>query len=204
MPLILADSAAGREVAVENDEVAVGFDRVAERADDLLALWIGFHALEIFGDGLASDGHAIAVEEALLEKHFHERDDAADGDELTHQKAAAGLEISQDRNFASDAGEVGELQFHPGTVGHRDKMEHGIGRSAECDDDRDGIFECLLRHDVERADAALDQIENGRARSARVGGFSRRDGVLRGAVWQTHAERFDGTRHGVRRVHSTA
>ena len=39
----LGDGAAGGEVAVEDDEVAVLLDRIVERADDLLAFRIGFH-----------------------------------------------------------------------------------------------------------------------------------------------------------------
>ena len=122
----LGDCAGGGEIATEDDQVAGFLDGIADGADDGLALGVGFYSAQVFRDGLAADGHAIAVEEAGIEQRFHHGDDAADGDELCHEETAAGLEIGEDGDAAADAGEVVDGELEPGGVGHGDEVEHGV------------------------------------------------------------------------------
>ncbi len=125
-----ADAAHGREVAVEDDEMARRLDRVVEAVDDVLVLRVGLHVLEIFRDGPAGDGHAVAVEQALIEQHFHQRRETADADERGHDVLAAGLEVGEDGHALADAGEVVERELHAGAVRDGEEMEHGVGRAA--------------------------------------------------------------------------
>ncbi len=104
------DGSTGGEISVENHDVAIAFDGVIEGADDFLALGIGFYAFEIFGDGFAGDGHAMAVKETGVEEGAEEWADAADGDEFAHQKASAGLEVGENGDAGADAGEVVDVK----------------------------------------------------------------------------------------------
>ena len=198
------DRSTGGEVSVEDHEVAVAFDGVIEGANDFLALGIGFYAFEIFGDGFASDRHALAVEETGVEESAEERADPADGDEFAHQEASAGFEIGEHGDAGADAGEVIEVESHPGGVGHGEKMEDGVGGAAEGDDHSDGVFEGLFGHDVEGTNAPFDEVENRDPSGASIGGFGGGGGVLGGAIGEGHPEGFDGAGHGVGGIHSSA
>ena len=83
-------------------------------------------------------------------------------------------------------------------------MEDGVGGAAESDDHGDGVFEGLFGHDVEGANAAFDEVENGDASGAGIGGFGGGGGVLGGAIGEGHPEGFDGAGHGVGGIHSSA
>ena len=45
----------------------------------------------------------------------------------------------------------------------RQQVQHGVGRAAERDHHGDRVLERLARQDVARPDAALDQVDHGRA-----------------------------------------
>ena len=86
-----------------------------------------------------------------IEQHFHQRPDAADGDEFGHEMFAARFQVREHGDAFADAGEVVEREFHFRGVGDGEQMQHGIGRAAERDDDGDGVLEGFVRQDVERA-----------------------------------------------------
>ena len=70
--------------------------------------------------------------------------DAADGDEFGHEVFAAGLEVGEHGHAFADAREVVDGELHLGGVGDGEQVQHGIGRTAERDDDGDGVLEGLL------------------------------------------------------------
>ncbi len=107
----LRDRAFGREVAVEDDEVAVlliglSSGRMISGRPDTVARRRGFR------HGLPGDGEAVAVEQAGVEQRLHQRPDAADGDEFGHRIFAAGLEVGEHRHALADAREVVERELH--------------------------------------------------------------------------------------------
>ncbi len=199
----LPDAAERREVAVEHHKMAALLDRVVEAVDHILVLRVRLHVLEIFREGLAGHGQAIAVEQALVEEHLHQRRHAANGHERSHDILAARLQVGQHRHAFTDAGEVVDGQFHARRVRDSEKVQHCVGRAAERDDHGDRVLERLLRHDVERADAELEQPVHCRAGVECVLFLCGRNCVLRGAVRQAHAQRLDRAGHGVGRVHAT-
>ena len=98
------DRTFGREVAVKNDQVAVFFDRIVERSDDGLAGWIRLpHLASVSAMVLAGDGQAIAVQQAGVQQHFHQRTNAANRDQFGHEMLAARLQIGQHRHAFADA-----------------------------------------------------------------------------------------------------
>ena len=120
------------------------------------------------------------------------------------QMFAARLQIGEHGNAFADAREIVNGQLHLRGVRDGEQMQHGIRRTAERDDDGDGVLKRLLREDVERLDALAQHFHDGRAGAAAIVHLRGRNGVLRGAVRQTHAERFDGAGHGVRGIHAAA
>ena len=129
---------------------------------------------------------------------------AADAAEGGHDVLAAGLEVGEHGHAFADAGEVVDGELDVGGVGDGEKMEHGVGRAAEGDDDGDGIFKRLLREDVAGADAEIEQAMDGGAGAGGVFFLRAGDGGLGGAVGQAHAEGLDGAGHGVGGVHAAA
>ncbi len=204
-PLLAADlchGAFGGKVAVKDDEVAVFFDGVIERANDVLTGDVGFHGLQILSHRAAGDREAIAVQETGDEQGLHHRLDAADGDERGHHVFAGGFEIGEDGDALADACEIIDRKFDASRLCHGEQVQHGVGGTAECDDDGDGIFKRLSRHDVARSDAELQKIHHGGTGTAGVVLLGTGNGILRGAVGQRHAQRFDGAGHGVGGVHA--
>ena len=162
--------------------MAIGLDWIGEGADDVLVGGVATDVREVLGDGLAGDGQAMAVQEALIEEHLKERLEAADADEMGHVVLAARLEVGEHWHAAADALKILKSEFDARGMSHRDEVEHGVRRTAEGDDDGDGILKGFLRKDVRRADVALDQFQHGLARALTVGQLGLRVGELRGAV----------------------
>ena len=159
----LGDRSPWGKIALEDNKVALRFNRVGDLADDLLSLGVGFEGGEVLAKGLARDGHAVAVEESCCKQFLHHRHDAADLDELRHHVLAARLEVGQHGDAFADEGEVLKGKLHPGGVSDGEKVEDRIGRSAEGDHYSDGVLKGLTGHDVERADSFLQEIEHGGA-----------------------------------------
>ena len=88
------------------------------------------------------------MQKALIEQHLQQRLEAADTHEVSHVVLAARLEVGEHGDLAADAFEVFEGQFDVGGVGHRDEVKHGIRRTAEGDDDSDGVLKGFLGEDV--------------------------------------------------------
>lgn len=89
-------------------------------------------------------------------------------------------------------------------MGHRWDVETGIGRPTERDQHCNGVLESLLRHDVARFDAEIDEIHHRRTRVEAIAHLVIGNRGLRGAVGKRHAERLDGAGHGVGCVHAAA
>ena len=141
--------------------MAVLFDRVAERADDLLTFGIRrAKFLDVFTHRTTGDSHAIAVEQATIEQYLHQRHGAANGDEVRHRESARGLEVGQDGNVFADALKVVDRDVDACGVGDGGNVQRGIGRATKCDEQGDGIFKGFLGEDIARADALFDEVES--------------------------------------------
>ena len=85
----------GRQVAFEYLQMAGRFQRIGNRPHNLLPGAQSRQILHILPQGLAGDGHAVAVQQSLLQKHLGNRRQAADSLEIFHNVRAAGLEIGK-------------------------------------------------------------------------------------------------------------
>jgi hypothetical protein len=97
------------------------------RTHHVLVRRIGRHVAQVLGDGPPGHRQAIAVEQAGVEQHLHQRRQAADAREVGHAVLSGGPEIGEDRDLLPDAGEIVEREPHPGGVRHGQQVEHGVG-----------------------------------------------------------------------------
>ncbi|MNL19522.1 hypothetical protein D3C87_1407280 [compost metagenome] len=123
----LGDRAGGREVAVQHHQVRVLFDRSVEGQDHVLAVGVVGYAFQVFGEGLAGDGHHVAVQHTGRQHAFHQGLYAADGHQLAHHVFAAGAQVGHHRGNLAQLDKVikGQLDIH--RIGHGQQMQHGIG-----------------------------------------------------------------------------
>lgn len=80
-----------------------------------------------------------------------------DGDQLRHQVPPTWLQVREHRDSLAYSSEIIEVKFHPRLVRDRKQVQHGIGRAAEGNDDRDRILEGFASEDVARTDALPHQ-----------------------------------------------
>ena len=79
--------------------------------------------------------------------------------EVGDHVAAGGFEIGDDRHPRANPLEVVDVQVDLSGVGDREQVKHGIGRSTDCHDHRDRVFEGLLGHDLARLAVVPDHVE---------------------------------------------
>ncbi len=151
----LRHRAAGREIAVQDDEVAVLLDRVVEAAHDDPGR----------PDSRPASSRFSASVRPVTVRHSPCSSPSSSSifisgvsppmrDQVSHQVAAARLQIRQHRHALADAREIVEAELDAGGVRHGEEMQHRVGRAAQRDDHRDRVLERLLREDVARTNAA--------------------------------------------------
>ena len=200
----LGDGAIRGQVPPQHHQMAVWLDGVREGPNDRLPRRIGGNIRQVFRQRAAGDGEAAAMQEAGVQEGFHQRPDAADGDELGHGMPPRRAHVRQHRHVGADAREIVQLKGYAGGVGDGEQMQHRVGGTFEGDAHRDGVLECLAAEDVRRLDAALDEAGDGSAGGVAVAPLVVALGVLRRGVRQRKAQRLNGGSHRVRRVHAAA
>ena len=162
------DRAVAGEVAAQDDQMAVLLDRIIEAVNDGLRGRIRFHVGQRLCHGFAGDGEGVAVEKALVEQHFHQRPDAANGDDFAHQMFSARLQIRENGHVFADAREIVNGQLHLRGVRDGKQVQHGVRGTAQRDDHGDGVLKGFLGEDVERLDANLQHFHDARAGAAAI------------------------------------
>lgn len=198
----LADGAAGGQGAAEDLNVAGLLDGVGQRPDDLLVGWEVGNLLEVLGKGLTRDGHAGAVDDALLEQELEQGGGAADVVQVSHDVLARWLQVGQERGAVRDLLEVLDVELDANRVGDGDQVEDGIGRATGDVDDDHGVLEGLASQDVRRPNVLLEQPLDGLTGRQAFEVLGLGLGRVRRGAGQRHTHDLDGGRHGVGRVHT--
>ena len=192
------------EVAMKDRDVAGRLDRVLHRLNDLLPGGQPLAGGEVFRQRLAGDGHAIAVEQALVEQILHQAAGAADRVQVFLHVLAARLQVGEVGHPPRHPLEVGRLERHVHRAGHGDQVEHGVGGAAENHHRHDGVFKAAPGHDVAGLEVEFQKATDRRARPLaliELAPIFRRD---RCAVGQRHPQGLDRRGHRVGRVHAAA
>ena len=193
------------EVAVKHAQVAVFFERIIQRTNDLLAFGIRLgEFLKVLAHGATGHGHAITVQQPGIEQHLHQWHGAADADEIGHDIFAGRFEVCEYRHALADPLEVIERDVDTRRMRHCRQVQRRVGRATQCDQHGDGIFEGFPGENVAWLDAEIDEVHHCRARIERVAHFIVGHGRLRRAVGQRKAECFNRAGHRVGGVHATA
>ena len=109
----LGHRALGREVPVEDDQVAVLLQRARRagaRCPARSGTWAPF--CQILRSVRPVTVRQSPCSRPRLEQHLHQRLDAADRHQLRHQVAAARAQVRQHRHAPADAGEIVQCQLH--------------------------------------------------------------------------------------------
>ena len=122
---------------------------------------------EVLGHRPAGHGEAVAVHQPGVEQRLHDDRDAADLVDVVHDVPAERLEVADVRHLVADPVEVVDGQVDLGLAGHRQQVQHGVGRAAERHHDGDRVLERLLGHDLARGDALPEQVDHGLAGAVR-------------------------------------
>ena len=189
------------EVPSENGDPALCGQRLCRIHDHVLI--IGHHDVDkVLCHRLAGDCQHIAIEETLVEQRLEDHRDTPNPVEIDHVIAPEGLQIPQVRCPPGNAIKVFEIERHIGLVGNRQKVKHGVGRSAEGHHRGDGILEGGTGHDLPRGHPRLEQ------RHDRLPGATGKitesgiDGGHSGRARQRHADRLADRRHRVGGEHA--
>jgi hypothetical protein len=108
------------------------------------------------------------------------------------------------RDLVADAVEVVERQRDLGLAGDGQQVEDGVGRASEGHDDRDGVLERLLRHDLPGGDALAEQLDDGLTGLVGEVVATVVDRGRGGGAGQAHAEGLCRRGHRVGREHAAA
>ena len=172
--------------------------------DDLLALLQAGQIFQVLRDRLAGDGHAIAVEQLLIQQVLHHRRGAADVMHVLHDVLAAWFQVRDVGDAIAHLLKVIDGERYVHGAGDGDEVQHGVGGAAEGHDHDHGVLESLTRHDVAGLEVLFHQRADGLPCLQAFGDLGAVGSGTGGAVWQRHAHGFDGGSHGVGRVHAAA
>ena len=200
----LGHAAAGREVALEDADVARRLDGLVERADDVLAVLEAGERVEVLGERLARDGHDVAVDELVLEEVLEDGRDAANLVHVLHDVLARRLEVGDERYPVAHGLEVVDAELDAARVRDGDQVQDGVGRAAEDHGEDHGVLERGARHDVARPDVVLEEAAHGRADGVALVLLLLVRGRRRRRVGERHAHGLGGRRHRVGSVHAAA
>ena len=196
MPATFTIAPVGREIALEADDAAGRAQWLVRRAHDVLVR-VPLHAGEVLGDRPAGDGHAVAVQIAVVEQRLHQQRHAAGFEHVLGDIAPARLQIGDIGRALEDLGDVEQVELDAALMRDGRQMQRRIGRAAGGRDHRRRILQRLAGDDVARADVARDQFHDllagGRAEAVANLVGRRRAGRIR----QRQADRLGDARHGV-------
>ena len=122
-----------------------------------------------FGEGLAGDGDAVAVEEAGVEEALGEEAAAACVLVVLGDVLAAGGEVADEGRVLGDAVEVVHGEGDVDLAGDGDEVEDGVGAAAGGADGGDGVLDGLAGEDFAGAYVVRAEVHDDAAGFA--GGF---------------------------------
>ncbi len=95
-------------------------------------------------------GHAVAVQEAMVEQRFHQERNTASFEHVLGDITATRFQIRDIWCPFEDLGDVEQIEFDAAFVSDCRQMQRSIGRAAGGGDHGCGIFQRLFRHNVAR------------------------------------------------------
>ena len=201
----LGHTAFGRQVAFQNREMPLFVHRIVPLPDHIL---IGARISWYFGQrlfhGLTGDGHAVTVQQAVVQQHFQHLRHTACTVKIHRHVAPRRFQVAQHRYFLAHALKIVDGPFDVRGMRHRQIVQYGVGGTAGGHDQRHGVFYRFAGDDVERLDVhfdGVDQHARGFCRGVCLLGIG--GSHLRRAQ-HAHAQRLERARHGVGGVHAAA
>ena len=163
----------------------------------LVAWWFRWYIRQLLGHRAAGDGHALAMESAMVEQHSQHLPHATDAMKVYGHVAARWLQVAENGRLPTHALEVVQRAFDASRFRDCENVKHGVGRALSRHDCRNRVPDGLPRDDVARLEILLDRIlEHSCISGDQVQLFL----IFRRHEWrvnQTQAERGNRARHSV-------
>ena len=172
--------------------------------DDIFIQNTGVQLLQVVAHGLAGDSHALQIDAALTGQFRHDSGNAAGAVQVHHVILAGGGKLAQIRRLAAHSIKNIQGKVQTGFPEHRGQVQHGVGGAAQRHIHSHGIGHGFFRHNVQRADAALEHfhhLHTGLFGQADTGRAVSGGGAVAG---QGHAHGFRQTVHGIGGEHARA
>ena len=128
--------------------MAVFLDGIAQWPHDLLPRRITGHRGQVFRQRAPGHRHAIAMQQAGVEQHFHQRLYTADRDQLGHQVTTTGSHVGQHGHPLTYPGEIIKPELHARGLCHRQQVQHGVGRAAQGNHHGNSVLKGLAGENV--------------------------------------------------------
>src|SRR5207249_12146490 len=126
--------------------------RLLQGSDDFLS-WRLHGDGGFLGQSSSGRGQLVAVQLGSLEQPFGDELNSPGAIEISSHKAAAWLEIGQNRSSATDNIKIIDGQGHADFSGYGQQMQDGIGRPAGGGNTGNSIFERLAGQNFARFQA---------------------------------------------------
>lgn len=199
----LGDTATRGNLAVQNLNVTSLLDRVAEGADDLLALGHVANVLEVLSHSLTGDGHTTAVNGALLQEELEDSGRTTNVVKVSHDVLAGRLEVGKQRSAVTDGLHIVRSEGDADGVSHGDQVENCVGRTTSDVDNGHGVLESLAGHDVRGANVLFEKVLDSTTSGQTFELLGLGHGRVGGRTGKGHTHGFDDGSHGVGSVHTT-
>ena len=174
----------------------VGGDGTVGRADHVL-VGVPLHRGQVLGHGAAGHGHAVAVQEAVVEERLHQERNAAGLEQVLGDIAPAGLQVGDVGRALEDLGHVEQVELDAALVGDGRQVQGGVGGAAGGGHHHGGVLERPAGDDVARADLLGDEVHDHLAGRHAEAVADLVGSGRAGRIGQREADRLGDGRHGV-------
>src|SRR5690606_17139163 len=119
----LGDRAFRRKIAFQDRQVALGIDRMLPWPDDILiGPGLGRNIPESFRDRLPADSQAVAMQQVMVEQHFHDLRNAARLVQISCDIAARWFQVAQYRYTRTNRFEIIDTEIDFCRMGNGQQM----------------------------------------------------------------------------------
>ena len=193
----------GCKIALQNSDVASFLNWVAQRTNDILVVQ-HWRIFDVFAQSFSGDGWDITIHQSLVDEEFQDAGETADVGEVRDHVLSGRLEVGKNRYFVGNALEVVDGQVQIGGVRDREEVENGVGGATHHHGAHQCVFQRSERDEISWLDVLLQADLDGVGRTEAFSVLSCRVGECGRGTGECQAHGFDGCRHGVGRVHSSA
>ncbi len=143
-----------RDISLENNQAPTRLDRVAQWMHHILARRL-HRPTGFFAQCSSTRSHLLPIDQTSGNKPLNQQGHSAGAIQVDSHISSARLQIGKQRRAPADRIEIVYCQRHACLAGHRQQVQHGIGRTTRCRYTGDCILKSLAGQNVTRRHTAL-------------------------------------------------